>query len=187
MTGSFESEILVTMPRSEFVHLRLHTAYSLLEGAIKIADLVKQCQKMEMPAVAMTDTCNLFGALDFSTNCAEGGIQPIIGCQLEVSTYMPESITDVRQSTPSILRKGEISLPDQIILLAQNKIGYDNLLQLVSKYHLEANQLGNSHISYDLLNLYGEGLIAFTGGPAGGVGKLLSQGKIEHAETLLLK
>ena len=86
MTGSFESEILVSMPCSEFVHLRLHTAYSLLEGAIKIADLVKQCQKMGMPAVAMTDTCNLFGALDFSTNCAQGGIQPIIGCQLAVST-----------------------------------------------------------------------------------------------------
>ncbi|HIA81164.1 MAG TPA: DNA polymerase III subunit alpha, partial [Rhodospirillales bacterium] len=175
------------MPCSEFVHLRLHTAYSLLEGAIKIADLVKQCQKMGMPAVAMTDTCNLFGALDFSTNCAQGGIQPIIGCQLAVSTYMPESITDLQRSPPSNLRKGEISLPDQIILLAQNKIGYDNLLQLVSKYHLEENQLGNSYISYDLLNLYGEGLIAFTGGPAGGVGKLLSQGKNKHAETLLLK
>ncbi len=187
MTVSFESEILVTMPCSEFVHLRLHTAYSLLEGAIKIADLVKQCQKMGMPAVAMTDTCNLFGALDFSTNCAQGGIQPIIGCQLAVSTYMPESITDVQRSPPSNLRKGEISLPDQIILLAQNKIGYDNLLQLVSKYHLEENQLGNSYISYDLLNLYGEGLIAFTGGPAGGVGKLLFQGKNKHAETLLLK
>jgi len=187
MTGSFESEILVTMPRSEFVHLRLHTAYSLLEGAIKIADLVKQCQKMGMPAVAITDTCNLFGALDFSTNCAQGGIQPIIGCQLAVSTYMPESITDIQRSPPSNLRKEKISLPDQIILLAQNKIGYDNLLQLVSKYHLEANQLGNSHISYDLLNLYGEGLIAFTGGPAGGVGKLLFQGKNKHAETLLLK
>ena len=105
MTGSLESEILVTMPCSEFVHLRLHTAYSLLEGAIKIADLVKQCQEMGMPAVAMTDTCNLFGALDFSTNCADGGIQPIIGCQLAVSTYMPESITDGRKSTPSIPKK----------------------------------------------------------------------------------
>ena len=114
MTVSFESEILVAMPRSEFVHLRLHTAYSLLEGAIKIADLVKNCQNMGMPAVAMTDTCNLFGALDFSTNCSNGGIQPIIGCQLEVSTYMPESITDVRQATPSIIRNGEIPLPDQI-------------------------------------------------------------------------
>ena len=122
MTGSLESEILVSMSHSEFIHLRLHTAYSLLEGAIKIADLVKQCKKMGMPAVAMTDTCNLFGALDFSTNCAKEGIQPIIGCQLEVSTYIPEGITDVQQSTPNIPLKGEISLPDQIILLAQNKI-----------------------------------------------------------------
>ena len=72
------------MAHADFVHLRVHTAYSLLEGAIKIKDLAKLCEKMEMPAVAMTDTGNLFGALEFSDYCAKGGVQPIIGCQLAI-------------------------------------------------------------------------------------------------------
>ena len=67
------------MPHANFVHLRTHTAYSLSEGAIKIKQLVKMCQAEQMPAVGVTDTGNLFGALELSSACAEVGIQPIIG------------------------------------------------------------------------------------------------------------
>ena len=72
------------MPHANFVHLRTHTAYSLSEGAIKIKQLVKMCQAEQMPAVGVTDTGNLFGALEFSSACAEAGIQPIIGVQLAI-------------------------------------------------------------------------------------------------------
>jgi DNA polymerase-3 subunit alpha len=69
------------MPLADFVHLRVHSAYSLSEGAIKTKELVKLCQKQSMPAVAVTDTGNLFGALEFSLAAADAGVQPIIGCQ----------------------------------------------------------------------------------------------------------
>ena len=67
------------MPHAEFVHLRVHSAYSLSEGAIKVKDLIKLCKKEKMPAVAVTDTGNLFGALEFAQAAADEGVQPIIG------------------------------------------------------------------------------------------------------------
>src|SRR3954464_6954916 len=70
------------MPLADFIHLRVHSAYSLSEGAIKIKQLVELCRRHAMPAVAITDTGNLFGAFQFAQAAAEAGIQPIIGCQL---------------------------------------------------------------------------------------------------------
>src|SRR5258708_36797293 len=70
------------MPLADFIHLRVHSAYSLSAGAIKIKELVGLCKANKMPAVAITDSSNLFGALEFSTTCAEAGIQPIIGCEI---------------------------------------------------------------------------------------------------------
>ena len=72
------------MSHANFVHLRVHSAYSLSEGAIKLKDLIKLCKKERMPAVAVTDTGNLFGALEFASAAADGGIQPIIGVQLGI-------------------------------------------------------------------------------------------------------
>src|ERR1700719_571462 len=69
-------------PLADFTHLRVHPAYSLSAGAIKIKELVGLCKANKMPAVAITDTGNLFGALEFATSCAEAGIQPIIGCEI---------------------------------------------------------------------------------------------------------
>ena len=107
----------------KFVHLRVHTAYSLLEGAVTLDSLVSGCKSLNMPAVAMTDTNNLFGALEFSQKCAQNGIQPIIGCQL-----------DFDDSEFSAF--GQFS---EIVLLAKNSRGYSNLLSLVSKYHIESD------------------------------------------------
>src|SRR5207244_11914953 len=73
------------MPLADFVHLRTHSAYSLSAGAIKIKELVGLCRAEAMPAVAITDSGNLFGALEFATACAEGGIQPIIGCEVALA------------------------------------------------------------------------------------------------------
>ncbi len=72
------------MPLADFVHLRVHTAYSLSAGAVRIKELVGLCKAERMPAVAITDTGNLFGALEFATNCSAAGVQPIIGCDIAV-------------------------------------------------------------------------------------------------------
>ncbi len=73
------------MPLADFIHLRVHTAYSLSAGAIKVKELVGLCKANRMPAVAITDTGNLFGALEFATACVEAGVQPIIGCEIALA------------------------------------------------------------------------------------------------------
>ena len=72
------------MSQPQFVHLHVHSAYSLAEGALQVKDLIKRTRKLGMPAVAITDTSNLFGAMEFSLESAKAGIQPIIGCQVNI-------------------------------------------------------------------------------------------------------
>ncbi len=80
-----------------FIHLRVHTAYSLLEGALQIKDLPQTCRKMAMPALAITDTNNMFGALEFAEALGNSGIQPIIGCQMDLrSGYHANGGADCR-------------------------------------------------------------------------------------------
>ena len=104
------------MPHADFVHLRVHTAYSLLEGAIRIPDLVAKCGAERMPAVAITDTNNLFGALEFSPACAARGIQPIIGCQLSLT---PDTAEDTRPG----LRNGGQEVPAEVSALVKHVRG----------------------------------------------------------------
>src|SRR5256885_4230450 len=119
------------MPLADFVHLRVHTAYSLSAGAIKVKELVGLCRGEAMPAVAITDTGNLFGALEFAIACAEAGVQPIIGC--EIGLAPPEAGEGARS-----LRNGNgvgADL-DRIVLLVQSEAGYRNLMALVSRSFL---------------------------------------------------
>jgi len=102
-----------------FIHLRVHTEYSLLEGAIRVKKLAGMCQDAKMPAVAVTDTNNMFAALEFSEYAAGAGVQPIIGCQVDLS-YAPAMPGD--KPVP----------PAPIVLLAQNEQGYENLMKLNS-------------------------------------------------------
>ncbi|MGY8997862.1 MAG: PHP domain-containing protein, partial [Alphaproteobacteria bacterium] len=99
-----------------FVHLRAHTPFSLLEGAVKIPELVKLCAGHRMPAMAITDTGNMFGALEFTSACASKGVQPIMGTLLAVraSDQMPHGWEDT----------------ERVVLLAQDEAGYGNLLNL---------------------------------------------------------
>ncbi|NQV54391.1 MAG: PHP domain-containing protein, partial [Rhodospirillales bacterium] len=171
------------MPHADFVHLRVHTNYSLLEGAIKVPDLVKQCQGHHMPAVAMTDTVNLFGGMEFSGKCAAGGIQPIIGCQLAVTPFSGTKEEGAGFSGASA--DNALSKPDQLVVLAQNDIGYGNLLKLVSLSHLEPDGGAEPRLSLETIEANSDGLIALTGGPNGGLGRLLLEGQ-EDAAALLL-
>jgi DNA polymerase-3 subunit alpha len=124
-----------------------------------------------MPAVAVADTGNLFGALEFAGAAAEAGVQPIIGCQLGLS----------RRSA----RPGLIPEPDQILLYAQNAEGYANLLKLVSKSFLDSDATQAPQIDLDAFEGCSDGLIALTGGPKGLVGRLLGEGQRPLAEAAL--
>ncbi|MAV87187.1 MAG: DNA polymerase III subunit alpha [Rhodospirillaceae bacterium] len=171
------------MSFSDFVHLRVHSGYSLLEGALKINELVKLAKDDKMPAIAITDTGNLFGALEFSKQCAIEGVQPIIGVQLDVTPL----IFNNDQQSKNGSKVNSHDLPDQIVLLAKNNKGYRNILSLVSKYHLDPDGGVDPRISIDDLDKYRSGIIALTGGCKGGVGKLLANDQFENAEKLLLR
>ena len=170
----------MTDPMSEpgFIHLRVHSAYSLSEGAIPVKDLAALARGMEMPAVAVTDTDNLFGAMEFSAEAAAAGVQPIIGCQLSLT---PADGGDDRRRAAARIEPHTESL----VLLVQDRTGYLNLLKLVSRAYLETEDAGRPQVSLDDLEARADGLIALTGGPAGPVGRRLADGQAEAAEAVL--
>ncbi|MFQ5971127.1 MAG: DNA polymerase III subunit alpha [Alphaproteobacteria bacterium] len=166
------------MSHASFIHLRVHSAYSLSEGAITIPELVKLCRERSMPAVGICDTGNLFGALEFSLAAAEAGVQPILGCQLAVRRD---------DGGPGAVgtRTGLAYPPDELVVLAQNEIGYRNLLALVSKAYLESAAGEPAQLSLYELAGRSEGLIAMTAGPRGAVGRLLDGGQDAAAAAML--
>ncbi|MGQ9366035.1 DNA polymerase III subunit alpha [Azospirillum sp. A39] len=168
------------MPHAEFVHLRVHSAYSLSEGAIKVKELVKLCQKQGMPAVAVTDTGNLFGALEFALAAGDAGVQPIIGTVLGITRLGP---ADRRPGVPG----KTAAQPDQLVLLCQNAEGYRNLMKLVSKAFLESDPMAGPQVPLEALEGLSGGLIALTGGPQGPVGRLLGDGQGGLAEEVLVR
>ena len=171
-----EATAAAALPLAEFVHLRVHTAYSLLEGAVKVKKLTGLCEKYRMPAVAMTDTNNLFGAFEMSTECAAHGIQPIIGVQTSIDIGLEEKRFTVKDP--------DIALSD-IVLLAQNEDGYNNLRLQSEQMYMFTPTDEKPHVPYDKLKQYSAGLICLTGGVRGPVGKLLLAGKTEKAEEAL--
>jgi len=163
------------MPHAGFVHLRVHSAYSLLEGAIKIDDLVARCRRQAMPAVAVADSGNLFGALEFALTAKGSGVQPIIGCQLAIS----------REDAQPLGGPAGRPAPDPIVVLVQNEAGYRNLMRLVSKAFLETPSGETAQVALADLEAMNAGLIALTGGPAGPVGRCLLEGQDAAAEAAL--
>ena len=163
----------MTQTLAPFVHLRVHSAYSMAEGAIKIPDLVDLCVKNDMPAVALTDTRNLFGALEFSKACAGAGVQPIIGCQVSVRR---------EDKTAGPAQTGRLPEPDQLVLLVQNEDGYKNLIKLVSKAFLETDSGETPQVSWQDVFEHNAGLLSLTGGPFGTLSRLLLEG--QHPKAL---
>jgi DNA polymerase III subunit alpha len=159
----------MTDPR--FIHLRVHSAYSLLVGAVPVKALGKLCRKAGMPAVALTDTGNLFGAMEFSQALAKEGLQPILGCQLDLAY---EGTAHPGEQTPP---------PRPIVLLAKNETGFGNLMKLSSASYLD-NGLVTPRIGLDRLATHAEGLICLTGGAAGPLGQLVRDGQPVRARAL---
>ncbi|HBT40781.1 MAG TPA: hypothetical protein DEB21_01670, partial [Rhodospirillaceae bacterium] len=151
------------MSHADFVHLRVHSAYSLSEGAIRLKDLAKMCRSMDMPAVAVTDTNNLFGALEFSLAATDKGIQPIIGCQISVQMEAEEASGHAMAPSNG---GGRREREPSVVLLVQNPEGYRNLLQMLKVAYLDGEETA---ISLDTLLQYNGGLILLTGGPGGPV------------------
>ena len=165
-----------------FIHLRVHTAYSLTEGAIRNADLVELCRRNKMPAVAVTDTANLFGALEFAGTAAKAGVQPIVGCLLPVAVEKP---AEHEAHSQTMGRNGVFRDPERLLVLAQNETGYANLMRLVSAAYLEADAALAPYLTLDQVEQQCDGLIALTGSLDGTVGRLLKDGQDADARILI--
>ncbi|MEM8793022.1 MAG: DNA polymerase III subunit alpha [Pseudomonadota bacterium] len=159
----------MTEPR--FIHLRCHSAYSLLEGAIHAKKLPGLAADLGMPAIAICDTNNLFGALEFAETAAKAGVQPILGLQLAVQVVEA--------------RPGEKTLPPMpLALYAQNEAGWRNLMALTSSAFLDTDTGAAPHVPLAALEAHAEGVICLTGAAKGPLGRLIALGKRAEAQAL---
>ena len=160
-----------------FVHLRVKSAYSLLEGAVRPGELAELARESAMPAVAVTDVNNLFGTYELSDTLAKAGIQPIVGCLVSVEL----------EDAPAVHVGGVRRKPPAMALLVQNDTGYRNLSKLLSTAFLGAEPGDWPHVTAAQLAAHAEGLIALTGGPGGPVNKLILEGQAAAADALVGK
>ncbi len=156
----------------QFVHLHNHTEFSLLDGAAKITELIKETKNRGWKAVAITDHGNMYGALQFYTGCLGAGIKPILGCEF----YMCEDLH---------YKQGKINV-GHLILLAKNNTGYKNLLKLNSIAFIDGFYY-KPRIDYKTLEKYSEGLICLSGCIAGHIPKLILEHRMEDAKAFALK
>jgi len=157
------------MPRDSFVHLHLHTEYSLLDGAVRMRELMRKAAEFKMPAVAVTDHGNLFGAIEFYQEAERAGIKPIIGCEAYIAPRShKEKATSLREAAY------------HFTLLAENDAGYRNLVKLITTAHLDGFHY-RPRIDKELLAQYHEGLIGLSGCLAGEVNSALQANNVQRA------
>ena len=156
---------------SNFVHLHVHTEYSLLDGAARIKKLAKVCKEYGMPAVAITDHGNMYGAVAFFDACEDNGIKAIFGCEF----YCCDDLT---------VKQGKIKL-NHLILLAKNEVGYHNLCKL-NTIAFEKGYYYKPRIDLKTLKEHSEGLICLSACVAGEVPQLILQRRFDEAEQLVL-
>ena len=151
-----------------FVHLRVHSEYSLVDSLVRLSALVSNVAKMSMPAVGLTDLNNLFGLIKFYKSARKNGIKPIAGADV-------------------LVKYPEQEMPQQLVLLVQNQIGYKNLTQLISKAYLSKENNGAAVIEYSWLVQFNIGLIALSGGLKGEIGNLITSNKTDQANKSLIR
>lgn len=159
---------------ASFVHLRVHSAYSLLKGAVKIPKLIALCREYQMPAVALTDHDNLFGALEFSQAAMKEGIQPIIGLSASLVPWGASS-----QNTHKMIA-------DELLLYAKDEEGFTNLLALASKAYLDPALASAPLLSYEDVERHSKGLIALSAGMFGAVGKMFLANRAKESVEAML-
>jgi DNA polymerase-3 subunit alpha len=165
-------EMAMAFAADSFVHLRVRSAYSLLEGAIKADAIGAMAMAGGMPAVGLTDRANLFGALEFSVLTREKGVQPIVGCALPV-TGIGEGPPDRWARTPTV------------VLLAQNETGYLNLAELSSAAFLDIDGGDAPHVPWARVVEHASGLILLSGGADGPVDPLFAAGRVGEGNAAL--
>ncbi|MEE2671955.1 MAG: DNA polymerase III subunit alpha [Bdellovibrionota bacterium] len=174
--------------KSDFVHLHLHTQYSLLDGALRLDDLFERAKEYGMKSIAMTDHGNMFGAIDFYTKAIKNGIKPILGSEVY---FTPGSRFDRRppKNSKSLSTQDEQESKHQIhhlVLLCKNKQGYENLCKLLSHAYLEGFYY-KPRVDLELLNKYSEGLVATTACLKGEVAFNFFTGQDDRAHNAIQK
>ena len=148
---------------NQFNHFKIHTQFSICEGAIRIDELKDYCSKNKIRSVGISDTSNLSGVLEFSENISKSGTQPIIGTQIQVKF------------------NDEIGL---ISLIAKNELGYKRIIELSSKSYLENNNLNEPHCTLEDLLIETKNIIILSGGIFSLIGNLFKKGKFKEIETI---
>src|SRR6266699_6106101 len=159
------------MPMSTFVHLHLHSGFSLLDGACDHDTLAQAAAKYKMPAVAVTDHGNLFGAIGFYEAAQKAGVKPSIGCEMYVA------------KTNRLDRDPASGRPNHLIVLCENERGYQNLIKLVSKGYLEGFYY-KPRIDKQLLREHSEGLIGLSACLGGEIAQTLEKNGVAAAEEV---
>ncbi|HUB68534.1 MAG TPA: DNA polymerase III subunit alpha [Candidatus Methylacidiphilales bacterium] len=154
-----------------FVHLHVHSEYSLLDGACRIPELARRAAELKMPALALSDHGNLFGAIEFYKECLANGVKPIIGCEVYLA---PGSRLERKANSPK-------EAATHLLLLAKNETGYKNLVKLVSAAHLEGMYY-KPRIDKEILRQHAEGLIGTSACLAGEVARYILAGRPKEAE-----
>lgn len=150
-----------------FVHLHLHSEFSLVDGIVRIKPLIKSVVENAMPAVAITDQANMFAVVKFYNAALSGGVKPIFGVDV------------------NILNDDDHHFPHKVVMLAQNQAGYNSLKRLVSKSYIEGQHLGIPMINKQWLTNESEGIITLSGGRNGDIGQALIAGNMDLANQLL--
>ncbi|MCR5606394.1 MAG: DNA polymerase III subunit alpha [Treponema sp.] len=173
-------------PKSNFVHLHVHSDYSLLDGASKLDTLIARAKELNMPALALTDHGNMFGVLNFEHICHANGINPIVGEEFYVAYGSHKEKNDVPYSKKG--SNGEHHAHYfHLILLCENDIGYKNMSWLSSIAYTEGLYYGKPRIDFELLEKYHEGIICLSACIQGELPQLLLAGMDKEAEELALK
>lgn len=146
-----------------FVHLRIHSEFSLSDGIVRLKPLVKSAAEMNVPALAVSDIDNFFGLIKFYTAATAGGVKPLVACDITVD------------------HDGELS---PLVLIARNNIGYRNLSELISRGYLEGQKQGRPSVTMEWVKEKSEGLLAMSAGPSGQIGKLLLAGAYDEAHAV---
>lgn len=159
----------------EFIHLHVHSAFTLLDGCTKVDKIVKWAVEQKMPAVAITDSGNVFGAMALAHEACDHGIQPILGCQLLIKSPEKEVVLGAEPTY------------DSVVVLVQNDEGYYALLKWFTAYYMAPEKQERPHLTFDELCTNTNGLILLTGGAKGVLGRPVAKGDMEFARTLLKK
>ena len=148
-----------------FVHLHVHTEYSTLDGSCRTKAVAARAAELGMPAVAMTDHGNLYGAISFYKACKDAGVKPILGCEIYLA---PGSMADMKDV---VGRKRSTHMT----LLAENNTGWNNLQKLVSKGHLEGMYYGEPRVDREVLRKHSKGIICLSGCLSGPINECILQ------------